>query len=93
MTRDRFGLPQIFAKHGNDELVHCFQAHGVEFLVVGRTAVAVHGARDPFQVDDFDVLVNPTLQNAESVMSALSAMRITPNFCHTDLANQIRKSL
>jgi hypothetical protein len=48
--------------------------------------VAVHGAGDPLEVDNFDVLVNPTLKNAQAVISALIAMRITPNFCHTDLA-------
>lgn len=41
-------LPTIVAKHGSDELVRYLQQHGVGFLVVGGTAVAVHGGRDEF---------------------------------------------
>jgi hypothetical protein len=51
------------------DLLTEFDRAGVEFLVVGAHALAAHGI--PRATADFDVLVRPTLQNAQRVVSAL----------------------
>jgi len=52
-----------------DEFIECLTAHGVEFVVVGAYALAFHGA--PRFTGDLDVLVRPTLDNAERLLQAL----------------------
>jgi hypothetical protein len=52
-----------------DEFFGSLIACGVEFLVVGGYALAVHGA--PRFTGDIDVFVNPTLANAERLLAAL----------------------
>ena len=52
-----------------DEFIGCLTAHGVEFVVVGAYALAFHGA--PRFTGDLDVLVRPTLDNAERLLQAL----------------------
>lgn len=52
------------------DLVDCFRAEGVEFLVVGAFALAEHGL--PRATGDLDVLVRPTLSNARCVCAALA---------------------
>jgi hypothetical protein len=54
-----------------DEFIGCVTAHGVEFIVVGAYALAYHGA--PRFTGDLDVLVRPTLENAERLLLALHA--------------------
>ena len=73
-------LPTIFAKHGSDEIVRHLQQHGASFLVVGGTAVAVHGCRDKSDVDDFDFLIDPSIENARKTIAALSAASIRVPF-------------
>lgn len=51
------------------DLLHEFNAAGVEYVIVGAHAMAAHGYRR-FTVD-FDVLVNPTPVNAARVHAAL----------------------
>jgi len=51
------------------ELLECFNAHGVEYLVVGGYALAFHGA--PRATGDIDLLVKPDLTNAGRVLAAL----------------------
>ncbi len=48
-----------------------FNAHGVEYLVVGAHALAVHG--HVRATKDLDVWVRPALENAKRVLRALSA--------------------
>ena len=52
------------------ELLECFNASSVEYLIVGSYALAFHGA--PRYTGDMDLLVNPTRENAERVLSALA---------------------
>ena len=52
------------------DLVDCFRAEGVDFLVVGAFALAEHGL--PRSTGDFDVLVRPSLENARRVCAALA---------------------
>ncbi len=52
------------------ELFTSFNAHGVEFLVVGGYALAFHGS--PRYTGDIDVLVHPGAENAARIMASLS---------------------
>jgi hypothetical protein len=52
------------------ELLALFNAHRVEFLIVGGYALAYHGA--PRYTGDLDVYVKPDHENAERILKALS---------------------
>jgi predicted nucleotidyltransferase len=52
------------------DMLECLQRHGVEFLLVGGWAVAVHGHQRATK--DIDLFVNPTPENAERVVRALA---------------------
>ncbi len=51
------------------ELLSAFNAHGVEYLVVGGHAVNAHGV--PRTTKDLDVFIRPEPANAEKVFAAL----------------------
>jgi hypothetical protein len=51
------------------DLLALFNAHGVDYLIVGAYALAYHGA--PRYTGDMDVLVRPDLENASRILSAL----------------------
>jgi hypothetical protein len=53
------------------ELLSEFNAHRVEYLVVGAHALAAHG--HVRATKDIDVWVRPTLENAQRVMDAIAA--------------------
>lgn len=53
------------------ELLLAFNAHGVEYLVVGAHALAVYG--HVRATKDLDVWVRPDEENAKRVLTALSA--------------------
>ena len=52
------------------DLLAALQDHGVEFVVVGAWALAVHGY--PRATGDLDVLVRPEPGNAQRLLAALS---------------------
>ena len=54
-----------------DEFIACLTAHGVEFVIVGAYALAFHGA--PRFTGDLDVLIQPTIDNAARLLTALEA--------------------
>ena len=54
-----------------DEFIESLIAHGVEFLIVGAYALALHGA--PRFTGDLDIFVRPTLDNAARVLAAIRA--------------------
>ncbi len=54
-----------------DEFIGSLIAHGVEFLVVGAYALALHGA--PRFTGDLDILVRPAMDNASRLLAALEA--------------------
>ena len=54
-----------------EELLAAFNATGVRFVVVGGHALAFHGR--PRFTKALDVFVEPTLDNAERVMTSLEA--------------------
>ena len=51
------------------ELLELFNAHKVEYIVVGGYALAFHGA--PRFTGDIDLLVRPVAENARRVLSSL----------------------
>lgn len=53
------------------ELLALFNAHGVEYLIVGGYALAFHGA--PRFTGDLDVYVKPDPANSRRILSALEA--------------------
>ena len=54
-----------------NEFIGSLNAHGVEFLIVGAYALAVHGA--PRFTGDLDVLIRPTVENATRLLTAVRA--------------------
>jgi hypothetical protein len=50
---------------GNADFARTLTKAQVEFLVVGGLAVVFHNCRDPLKVDDLDLLLNPSPENAE----------------------------
>lgn len=67
------------------ELLLAFNAHGVEYLLVGGYAVGVHA--EPRATKDLDLFIRPSEPNAEIVFRALAAFGapldgVTPaDFC------------
>jgi hypothetical protein len=51
------------------ELLELFNAHKVEYIVVGGYALAFHGA--PRFTGDIDLLVKPDIKNARHILAAL----------------------
>jgi hypothetical protein len=89
----------LLVKAANRELVQRLVTGGVEFVVVGSTALAFHGLRDPALVGDLDLLVNNTPENAERVGRALAsagvplsvaAERLTQTKAQVQLKGQTR---
>ena len=52
------------------ELLELFNAHNVEYLIVGGYALAFHGA--PRFTGDIDLLVKPDAENAKRILAALA---------------------
>ncbi len=52
------------------ELLELFRSHGVECVIVGAHALALHGL--PRFTADLDLLLNRNRENAEKVLNALS---------------------
>ena len=59
------GLPRDYR-----DMLDCMLKHGVQFLLVGGWAVAVHGHQRATK--DIDLFVNPTPENAARVLRALA---------------------
>ena len=53
------------------EFIESLNANSVRYLVVGGYAVALHGY--PRYTKDLDVWIEPTVQNAQNVLNALTA--------------------
>lgn len=54
-----------------DEFCALLRDHHVEFVIVGAHALALHGA--PRFTGDLDILIRPTVENAERLLNALQA--------------------
>ncbi|MFH1096552.1 MAG: hypothetical protein ABH886_09060 [Candidatus Desantisbacteria bacterium] len=51
------------------DLLALFNAHKVDYMIVGAYALAYHGV--PRYTGDIDILVHPDLQNAQHILCAL----------------------
>jgi len=56
------------------ELLALFNAHHVEYLVVGGYALAFHGA--PRFTGDLDIFVKPDATNAQRILTAPAALSV-----------------
>ncbi|MCA0451709.1 MAG: hypothetical protein LCH62_18370, partial [Proteobacteria bacterium] len=74
--------PEIITKSGNTEFVKRLNAKGVAFIVVGGAAVAVHGCRNMDAVDDLDIVIDSTIENAERFVAVLAE-------CHIDFPHPV----
>ena len=52
------------------ELLELFNAHNVEYIIVGGYALAFHGA--PRFTGDMDLFVKPDAENAQRILAALA---------------------
>ncbi len=52
------------------ELLELFNGHKVEYMIVGAYALAYHEA--PRFTGDIDMFVQPSLENAKKILSALA---------------------
>jgi hypothetical protein len=65
------------------ELLELFNAHKVEYIVVGGYALAFHGA--PRFTGDIDLLVKPDSKNAGRILAALKEFGFgSLNLCESD---------
>lgn len=64
-------LPIMLARSGNVEVIRAMVQLKVEFVVIGGTAMACHGAKAVDEVDDLDLLVSDSMSNAERIVKAL----------------------
>jgi hypothetical protein len=55
------------------DLLELFNAHKVEYIIVGGYALAFHGV--PRYTGDIDIFVKPDDENATRIMSALEILR------------------
>jgi predicted nucleotidyltransferase len=63
--------PTLYTKQGNLDFLRELDRNGASFLLIGGAAVAAHGCRNPFEVDDLDVLIDPRPENVGRVIEAL----------------------
>ena len=66
------GLDEVFI-----EICRAFNAHGVEYVVVGGFAIALHGL--PRTAEDIDFFVSPAPENVEKIKSALKSIYSDPS--------------
>ena len=63
----------ISTDFNNADLLQRLTDREVSFLLVGGAAVAFYGCRKDRHLPELDILIDPTIENAERVMVVLSA--------------------
>ena len=76
----------LLVKAENRILVECLVKEGVEFVVVGSTALIFYGLGEIAGVGDLDLLLNDTADNARHVLSALATAGTPVNATAEQLA-------
>lgn len=66
----------ISTDFNNADLLRRISEAGVSFVLVGGGAVAAYGCRDELHLPELDILIDPSIENAERVLSVLSATGI-----------------
>jgi hypothetical protein len=69
-------LPEILTNGGNCEFIRRLNANEIMFVIVGGAALAAHGCREWEEVDDLDIVIEPTTGNAEKLIDVLVACHI-----------------
>lgn len=69
-------LLTLLGKAENRFLLTTLIDANVELIVIGGTALAHHGLRDPMDVDDLDLLVNSTTENSDKIVVALQSLSV-----------------
>lgn len=72
-------FPTLLQRHGGLTILRTLLTSGVSCLVIGGTALAFHGARQPLDVGDLDVLISPDPTTIERLRQALSALGLAPD--------------
>jgi hypothetical protein len=60
-------LEALLSKANGLRLVEALSVAGIEFVIIGGVSLAYHGIRDPFEVDDLDLLFEPSKRTAEGI--------------------------
>jgi hypothetical protein len=61
---------------GNADFVFLLVKARVEFLVIGGLAVAFHKCRSGLNVDDLDLLMNPSVENVKRFIDVLKGLNV-----------------
>jgi hypothetical protein len=73
-------MASLITFHGNADFVKMLVDAEAEFLVEGGLAVVFYKCRNPGNVGDLDLLLNPSSQNAERFISVLSSPNLKKLF-------------
>jgi predicted nucleotidyltransferase len=79
-------LSEISTDFKNADLLRKLTDSGVSFVLAGGGAVAAYGCRDDSYLPELDILIDPTLDNAQRVLAVLSAAGMQLWIGPTDLA-------
>jgi hypothetical protein len=89
-------MASLITFHGNADFVKMLVDAEAEFLIVGGLAVVFYKCRNPSNVGDLDLLLNPSSQNAERFISVLSSPNPKNLFnlelCRLPSASQVAKA-
>jgi hypothetical protein len=64
----------ISTDFNNADLLRRLTDSGVAFVLVGGGAVAAYGCRSDLHLPKLDILIDPTIENAERVMAVLTGV-------------------
>lgn len=76
----------ISTDFNNADLLRRISEGGVSFVLVGGGAVAAYGCRADLHLPELDILIDPTIDNAQRVLAVLSAAGMQLWIGPTDLA-------
>jgi len=65
-----------YIKPLNRTFINATCNHEIEFIIVGGAAVAFYGCRSADEVDDLDLMVNPTLDNEKKLICLFKTIGI-----------------
>jgi hypothetical protein len=73
-------MVSLITFHGNADFVKMLVDADVEFLLVGGLAVVFYKCRNPNDLDDLDLLLNPSPENAERFINVLTSPNLRKLF-------------
>lgn len=77
---------QLLTFGRNGDFIRALVDHRVDFLVVGGLAVVFHGCRDEMSVDDLDLMLNPSKDNAENFIACLANLGLSVTWSTQDFS-------